>query len=379
MDAPELDKLRSYVRSLRWYHTIDLGGGLVTPGEYDLRPYLGRYGFPDDLRGRTALDIGAASGFFSFELERRGARVTATELGEWADHDLGPRYQSEAIPEQLRHFLHDPFEVAKSFRGSSVERLKVNVYDLSPERTGLFDLVFCGSVLLHLTDPVRALARIRSVTRGTAIIATAILEDAGTVPMAQFIGHPEAYTWWLPNRPCFEAMVRAAGFDEVVWHTAFRLDYSDGRAGLPHGVIHAKVKGADGSPRKSEIPFGYIDEPAEAAAVLGEAMDFKGWALDDVEVGAVLIEREPVAGEAPGAAGEGGRIALGSSAFVEGTRPDIEALYGSYPNNRRAAWEFRLERSMLPNGGRGTFTIHVVAVDRDGNRGALGTRTVRGK
>lgn len=379
MDQDALDKLGSTVRSLRWYHTIDLGNGVVTPGDYDLRPYLDRYGIPEDLTGQTALDIGAASGFFSFELERRGARVTATELSEWADHDLGPRYQPELIPGQLRHFLNDPFEVAKSALGSRVERTKINVYDISPERLGLFDLVFCGSVLLHLTDPFRALLRIRSVTRRLAIIATAIQEDAGDAPQARFIGHPEAYTWWLPNRSCLETMARSAGFAKVEWRSTFRLDYPDGRAGLPHGVIHAWA-GPQGprEAKKSEIPFGHIDTPGEGTVALGDGLDFKGWALDDVEVRAVLLEREPVEDETRrGTAGEG-LVEIGSSMFVEGTRPDIVAIYGAYPDNNRAAWEFRLERSMLPRRGRGMFRIHVTAVDRDGHRATLGVRTVAG-
>ena len=35
----------------RWYHTVELPDGSVTPGWFDLRPYVGRYGIPDDLDG----------------------------------------------------------------------------------------------------------------------------------------------------------------------------------------------------------------------------------------------------------------------------------------------------------------------------------------
>lgn len=54
-----------------WYHTIDLGRGLVTPGSFDYRAVLPRFGLPDRLEGRRALDIGAASGFFSLALGSR--------------------------------------------------------------------------------------------------------------------------------------------------------------------------------------------------------------------------------------------------------------------------------------------------------------------
>jgi tRNA (mo5U34)-methyltransferase len=45
----------------------------------------------DDLTGKTVLDVGAWDGFFTFELERRGAKVTAVDesriviqAGYWA-------------------------------------------------------------------------------------------------------------------------------------------------------------------------------------------------------------------------------------------------------------------------------------------------------
>jgi tRNA (mo5U34)-methyltransferase len=228
--------------SLIWYHTVDLGGGVFTKGIYDHRPYLEHYGFPADLHGLTVLDVGAASGFFSFEFERRGAAVTATDLPRWTDHDFAPRYEPDLTPAAAESYLRDPFLYAKARRGSAVVRKEINIYDLSPETVGTFDLVFCGSVLLHLTDPVRALWRLRSVTRegGTALLASAIYEDVSPGPRAVFVGHEKAFTWWLPNRSCFEMMVRSAGFGAVEWISQFQLDFADGKPGHLHGVIRAR-------------------------------------------------------------------------------------------------------------------------------------------
>ena len=58
---------------LFWYHTIDLGDGLVTPGSFDYRATIEQFGFPADMSGMTALDVGSATGFFAFELERPSA------------------------------------------------------------------------------------------------------------------------------------------------------------------------------------------------------------------------------------------------------------------------------------------------------------------
>ena len=216
-----------------------MGYGIVTPGHYNHRPYLKYYGIPDDLSGKNVLDIGAASGFFSFEMEKRGAKVTATELKTWMEHDFGPYYRPDRPLEELSCYLDEPFKLVKKIIGSNVRMKRINIYDISPKKVGEFDLVFCSSVLLHVTDPIKALRRIRSVTRDKAIIATGINKDDNTQPLALFSGLEGGNTWWLPNRAGLEAMVEAAGFSRFEWFSDFRLDYRDGRSGVHHGVVHA--------------------------------------------------------------------------------------------------------------------------------------------
>ena len=74
----------------RWYyHTIrDNNGKVIWEGQYDLYPFWNHFGIPDDLRSKSVIDIGTASGFFAFECEKRGASpVVATEL-----HDIAEMY-----------------------------------------------------------------------------------------------------------------------------------------------------------------------------------------------------------------------------------------------------------------------------------------------
>jgi len=122
--------LAAQVAAVSWYHTVELGNGIVTPGQYDLRPYLDRYGLPASLAGQSALDLGTASGFFAFELERRGARVTATDLPAWYDHDFGPKYSIDQSQEELKSYLTEPFEIARAARGSQVDKKFINIYDV---------------------------------------------------------------------------------------------------------------------------------------------------------------------------------------------------------------------------------------------------------
>ena len=53
------------IKKYYWYHTIDLGNGLVTPGTYDYRKDLPRFQFPEDMSGMNVLDVGSATGFFA--------------------------------------------------------------------------------------------------------------------------------------------------------------------------------------------------------------------------------------------------------------------------------------------------------------------------
>lgn len=241
MTANNADRedLITRISAVKWYHTIDLGDGLVTPGDYDHRPYLSYYGIPDDLSNKTALDIGAASGFFSFEMERRGATVTATELPSWFDHDFSPVYQPDHTVDSGQHYLDEPMNVAIQALGSHVERKFLTIYDISPQTVGQFDLVFSGSVLIHLTDPARALWNIASVTADKAIIATVISPHNSGLPIAFFEGATRGDAWWVPTRSCLELMAVCAGFQGIEWFSDFRLDYGDGSTGPYHGVLHA--------------------------------------------------------------------------------------------------------------------------------------------
>ncbi|MEO8095205.1 MAG: hypothetical protein ABI632_09760 [Pseudolysinimonas sp.] len=99
-------------------------------------------------------------------------------------------------------------------------------------------------------------------------------------------------------------------------------------------------------------------------------MAVTGWAVDDLEVAAVHIYRDPVAGEGSGL------IYIGEAVQVQGARPDVAALYPTYAFKDRAGWGYLLLTNFLPAQGNGTFTLRVFAEDREGKQSLLGTRTV---
>jgi tRNA (mo5U34)-methyltransferase len=232
----------------QWYHTIDLGQGLITPGQYDHRPLIQHYGLPDRVAGKTVLDVGPAQGFFAFEFEKRGAaRVVTVELPRWSEHDgsasLKASFQRDQVDIHNEDYLHGALKFAIETRHSKVEQMYCNVYDLGPSTTGLFDIVFCGSLLIHLTDPLRALYALRSVTRDYAIITTPLDPDRfARKPRALFHGVVNGQAFWAPNMLCLEHWALAAGFNRVERVSTFRLASLDGQFNIPHGTIRAFVE-----------------------------------------------------------------------------------------------------------------------------------------
>lgn len=227
--------IRSKIDSVKvWYHTLDLGGGVETPGVYDMRPFLHHYRFPASLEGKRVLDVGASNGFFSFHFENLGAsRVVAVDLRTIGDHDYPRRYLEEQrklrsdreIEEIDHHEVHGGFEVARSILASRVEMRYHRIYDLPQEMEDRFDLAFLGSVLVHLRDPVGGLEAVHDMLEpgGLAIIATPTDLSQPDRVYAVYVGDAFRCAWWTPSPACLVKMCKVAGFVEVEYLDTFQV------------------------------------------------------------------------------------------------------------------------------------------------------------
>jgi tRNA (mo5U34)-methyltransferase len=200
--------LAQQVQAIRWYHTIDLGHGVVTNGVDDTRIRLAKIDLPESLAGLSVLDIGAWDGFFSFEAERRGAaRVVATDYYAWRGTGWGTANGKAG------------FELARTALGSRVEDVEIDVMDLSPERIGMFDVVLFLGVLYHVPHPLLTLERVASVTKKLLITETVVDMVGVTRPaMAFYPGRElsdDPTNWWAPNVPAMAGMLRTVGFQQV--------------------------------------------------------------------------------------------------------------------------------------------------------------------
>jgi tRNA (mo5U34)-methyltransferase len=208
--------LAAEVAARDWYHTIELAPGVVTPGWFDTRKVPRKLPFPA-LEGRRCLDVGTFDGFWAFEMERRGAaEVVAVDILDPRQWDW-PAESEDELAEALgkRKGAGEGFEIAKAALGASVERHELSIYDLHPDRVGVFDFVYVGSLLLHLRDPVRGLEAVRSVCGGHLLAVDAI-DVSLTVkqpqrPVAHLDGVGRPW-WWRPNLAGLRHMVAVAGF-----------------------------------------------------------------------------------------------------------------------------------------------------------------------
>jgi tRNA (mo5U34)-methyltransferase len=248
------EELREKIVSLGpWFHNMELNGVRTAPDHF-----LGDYpnvkwkhfasAIPQDLSGKSVLDIGCNAGFYSMEMKRRGA---ARVLGIDFDED----YLAQA-------------RFASKVTGLDIEFQKLSVYDV-----GLlgetFDIVLFMGVLYHLRHPLLALDLLyenvvddmlvfQSMQRGSAQIGEMREDypffdtahfDAPEYPKMHFIEHRYAgdpTNWWAPNAACVEAMMRSAGF-EITAHPE-REVYICRRGSPPDlpGAVYPRRKGSSG-------------------------------------------------------------------------------------------------------------------------------------
>jgi tRNA (mo5U34)-methyltransferase len=241
--APMTRALAREVEDYPWYHTLELGDGVVTRGMFDHRPALHRYPLPADLSGLRCLDVGTMDGFWAFEMERRGAaEVVAVDAPDplSLDWPVSLRHTAEKSLDETKEAR---FELAHRALGSDVSRVERTVYELDPADLGSFDVVFCGDLLVHLRDPIGALERIHALCSGAAIVSNPI-ERFGfreRRPLAQLDGIDE-FGWWTSNLAGLVRMVRAAGFRSVEPSRPFKLPFASGGSwkGL-RGVVRAEA------------------------------------------------------------------------------------------------------------------------------------------
>lgn len=202
--SPEMrEEITQKVAALKpWYHKIDLGDGIVTPGyNFDhVWEATRKVMNTQDYRDKRVLDIASWDGMWAFEAEHRGAKLVVS---------------SDARIDGYRNLLF-----VRGILGSEVIPLcnvpvqeletRLNIIGLEPE----FDIVQHYGLLYHLRDPMLSLAQTRKIlsSDGVLILETAFIDDEESSYMA-FSGLPGQHHFygisdtWAPTKLCLKEML----------------------------------------------------------------------------------------------------------------------------------------------------------------------------
>ena len=202
-----------------FYHCFDLPGLGTVGGDWDLRPcidaYLGHYPF----QGQRVLDVGTASGFLTFEMEKRGASVVSFDLDDGRQWNLVPHFLAREAREttldaasRASERLKNAYWFCHRRLGSRAQAYYGDVYAL-PEGLGRFDVAMFGMILSHLRDPFQALYS--AARLADAVIVTNQTFESQS-PSMIFVPDPqsprELRTWWAFSSHCIERMLGTLGF-----------------------------------------------------------------------------------------------------------------------------------------------------------------------
>jgi SAM-dependent methyltransferase len=224
-----------------FYHTMELPGYGVISGDWDLRrgvdDYLGRVAFA----GQRVLEIGPASGFLTFEMEKRGAEVVSVEVT--ADHGWDfvpyPAGKLEEIFDSRRlvmQQLKNSYWLSHAAQSSKAKVYYGDVYNL-PAALGEFDIAVMGSVLLHCRDPLQIVEQCGKKAR-LLIIVDMFHPDLEEAPVCRLAPTPQNFlwhTWWHFSTQFFAQFLAVMGF--TISKLLTHQQYHRGRAHTLFAIV----------------------------------------------------------------------------------------------------------------------------------------------
>lgn len=236
-----------------FYHAMDFPGGVSVRGNWDLRSCFEQYTARVDFAGKRVLDVGTASGFLSFEAEKRGAEVVSFDSSSPRMHAGLPfievrRRGDGSAPDATDDFepLRNAYWYAHRAYGSRAKCYYGDIYNL-PDELGEFDIVLVGAILVHLRDPVSALTSIARRCRHRLVITEGIIHTKECLMLFMGGSHhaPEVNkynNWWNLSFGLYDNLLRILGF-KVAYYV--QNDYPWQNAAGVKRVIRLGTLGAE--------------------------------------------------------------------------------------------------------------------------------------
>jgi hypothetical protein len=200
-----------------WYQTFDWPDGRVVKGRWDYRKnvddYIGQMNFAE----KSVIEIGPASGYITYAMEQRGARVTCIDTDPDQPWEIIPRrdrdtalYYEERKKGVLE--LRKSWFLSQQVLGGTARMSWCGATRLFDLRNDLnFDVGFVGSVLQHFENPYKVLSALASMC-GTIVVTEQShprLNRAGS-DIAEFLpAHNNNHlgTWWLLSASTVDRMM----------------------------------------------------------------------------------------------------------------------------------------------------------------------------
>jgi SAM-dependent methyltransferase len=222
-----------------FYHKMNIPGVGDVGETWDLSSSIDNYLGQFEYGGKRVLDVGTASGYLTFEMEKRGAEVVSFDIANGSMLDLVPYVDIQDNMEEVRQRFHNLTERLKNAYwfahqrvGSKARVYYGDVYDL-PGKLGAFDVAVFGMILSHLRDPFQALYSASRLARETIIVTNQMWECAD--PFGTFIPsleNGESAVWWGPSRALVTRMLSILGFEVQSTTTSETQCIKKGREGV---------------------------------------------------------------------------------------------------------------------------------------------------
>jgi tRNA (mo5U34)-methyltransferase len=205
--------IEQQMNEIKWWHPVPIGN-LVAPGmNQETQDTFQNLGLPEDLTGKTVLDIGAWDGYYSFGCEDRGASVTASDRFIWESRAISGDFWND----------DDGFKFAHKHRNSKVKQLFASVEELDPIKHGKFDIVLMLGVIYHATDPIGYLKKAMDMCNDTVYIETHVDLMDLPYPAARYYIKNELNNddtnFWGPNALAVRGIMSDLGYKDITEKT----------------------------------------------------------------------------------------------------------------------------------------------------------------
>jgi SAM-dependent methyltransferase len=251
-------RLITDVRDCGFYHTMEIPGHGLVEGQWDLRSGIDRYLGNVSFAGKRVLDVGTASGFLTFHVERAGADVVSYDLSPDDPWDVVPFAGTDlaAYAAERRaaiQKLNNGYWLCHRAVGSRAHLVHGTLYAM-PSELGPVDVAILGSILLHVRDPFAALQNVAARTTETIVVTDLMPRGAWLASWLGSVGRPAMTflprmrtrapkdTWWILSPQLIVAFLAVLGFEDTTVTTHWQL--FDGRKRLLYTVVGRRTQPA---------------------------------------------------------------------------------------------------------------------------------------